>query len=87
MASGKVCNYCECDNSDKCSIVGNIPLGFCCPKCNNYTGAHTCINSKMRTQEKIKAITKKIDALRDAFGKNGDSYEEEEEEQELEKFP
>jgi len=41
----------------------------------------------MRTQEKIKSITKKIDALRDAFVKNGDSSKEEEEIEELEKYP
>ncbi|MFX1340083.1 MAG: hypothetical protein ACFFDK_15840 [Promethearchaeota archaeon] len=83
-----MCNYCECENMDKCSIVGNIPLGFCCPKCKFYTGAHTCLNSRIRTQDKIKAITKKIEALREAFSKNGNSSEEEEEEaQELEKYP
>lgn len=82
-----MCNYCECENSDKCSIVGNIPLGFCCPKCIYYTGDHACLNSKMRTQEKIKSIINKIDALRDAFGKKSKSSEEEEETQELEKYP
>jgi hypothetical protein len=78
-----MCNYCECENYDKCSIVGHIPLGFCCPKCNFYDGEHSCLNSKMKTQDRIKSITDKIEALRNAFAKK----DEKEQEQELEKFP
>lgn len=78
-----MCNYCECENYDKCSIVGHIPLGFCCPKCIHYTGEHTCLNSKIRTQEKITSISKKIEALHKAFEKD----EEKAKKKELEKFP
>ena len=79
-----MCNYCECENSDKCSIVGNIPLGFCCPKCIYYTDDHTCLNSKMRTEKSIQSKIKQIEALRSAFQKG---EEEKEKEQELENYP
>lgn len=87
-----MCNYCECEEIDKCSIIGSMPLGFCCPKCINYNEAHTCINYKMRTQDKIKSISEKIEALRGAMSEKGEEEgpienEEEVEEQELEKFP
>ncbi|MHA1268476.1 MAG: hypothetical protein ACTSPY_01695 [Candidatus Helarchaeota archaeon] len=29
-----MCNYCSCDEIDKCSIRGFMPKGFCCDKCN-----------------------------------------------------
>ena len=80
-----MCNNCECDNYDKCSIVGNIPLGFCCPKCNFYNEEHTCLNSKMKTQDKIKALTQKMDMLRNAFEKK--DSEEKIKEEELQKYP
>ena len=87
-----MCNYCECEEIDKCSILGSMPLGFCCPKCINYNEAHTCINYKMRTQDKIKSISEKIEALRGAMSEKGEEEqpienEKEVEEQELEKFP
>ncbi|MHA1658003.1 MAG: hypothetical protein ACTSUT_02625, partial [Promethearchaeota archaeon] len=28
-----------------CSIVGNLPVGFCCSKCYLYDENHTCLNS------------------------------------------
>ena len=80
-----MCNKCECDNIDKCSIVGNIPLGFCCPKCNFYNEDHTCLNFKVKTQEKIKAMTQKIDMLRNAFEKK--DSDEKIKEEELQKYP
>ena len=79
-----MCNYCECENSDKCSIVGNIPLGFCCPKCIYYTADHTCLNSKMRTEKSIQSKIKQIEALRSAFQKEEGKKEED---QELENYP
>ena len=87
-----MCNYCECEEIDKCSIIGGMPLGFCCPKCINYNEAHTCITYNMRTQDKIKSISEKNEALRGAMSEKGEEEgpienEEEVEEQELEKFP
>lgn len=48
-----MCNYCDCENYHLCSIVGNIPLGFCCPKCVYYNEERTCIRSKMNVEMKI----------------------------------
>ena len=31
-----MCNSCKCENSDKCSIKGNAPVGWCCPQCISY---------------------------------------------------
>ncbi|TXT59418.1 MAG: hypothetical protein BAJALOKI2v1_210019 [Promethearchaeota archaeon] len=48
-----MCNYCSCENYLKCSIVGNIPLGFCCDKCDYYNGDQACLRSKMNVIKKI----------------------------------
>ena len=45
-----MCNNCNCENYDLCSIVGHMPVGFCCSKCELYDEAHTCL--KMKTQRK-----------------------------------
>ena len=37
-----MCNNCDCESSDKCSIVGFQPYGYCCQMCVNYNAAHTC---------------------------------------------
>ena len=28
-----MCNSCECDNMDRCSIRGTSPIAFCCDRC------------------------------------------------------
>lgn len=43
-----MCNNCSCENWDKCSIVGHMPVGFCCSKCVLYDEAHTCLLSKSK---------------------------------------
>ena len=43
-----MCNNCNCDAFDQCSIVGHMPIGFCCSKCVLYDEAHTCLLSKSR---------------------------------------
>ena len=50
-----MCNLCSCDFQDKCSIVGQIPLGFCCPKCEQYEEEHACIKLVMKVETKIPA--------------------------------
>ena len=37
-----MCNKCDCENSDKCSIKGYQPYGACCTLCTSYDEAHTC---------------------------------------------
>ena len=48
-----MCNNCNCDNYDKCSIVGYMPIGFCCSKCYLYDEEHTCLNTKTRRTSKL----------------------------------
>jgi hypothetical protein len=77
-----MCNDCECDNYEKCSIVGNIPLGFCCPECKFYEGENSCLKSKIKMEEQKKAILAKTLLLHKAFEPSEKVSEEE-----LEKFP
>ncbi|MHA1669694.1 MAG: hypothetical protein ACTSV5_03850 [Promethearchaeota archaeon] len=46
-----MCNSCSCDYDDKCSIVGCVPVGFCCPKCEFYNESLDCIRSKVRVNK------------------------------------
>jgi hypothetical protein len=48
-----MCNNCNCDNYDLCSIVGHMPAGFCCSKCELYDEARTCM--KMKTKHESSA--------------------------------
>ena len=41
-----MCDKCNCDNYDKCSIIGYIPIGFCCSYCYSYDEKHTCLDKK-----------------------------------------
>ena len=43
-----MCNNCNCDNFDQCSIVGYLPVGFCCSNCYLYDEAHTCLKTKTK---------------------------------------
>jgi len=45
-----MCNNCNCDNYEKCSIVGYMPVGFCCSKCDLYDEAHTCLKTKTKRE-------------------------------------
>ncbi|MFX1570807.1 MAG: hypothetical protein ACFFCV_20910 [Promethearchaeota archaeon] len=49
-----MCNNCNCEAYDQCSIVGYMPVGFCCTKCYLYNEEHTCLNS--RTTGKVSKI-------------------------------
>lgn len=49
-----MCNNCNCEAYDQCSIVGFLPVGFCCTKCYVYNEALTCLKS--RTEEKVSKI-------------------------------
>lgn len=39
-----MCNSCDCENSDQCSIVGYQPKSACCSLCANWDEAHSCVN-------------------------------------------
>ncbi len=46
-----MCNNCNCDGYDKCSIVGYLPIGFCCSHCFLYNEHHTCLLTKTKHLE------------------------------------
>lgn len=53
-----MCNNCNCDFYDRCSIVGHITSPFhCCEKCDLYDEAHTCL--KMNSKRKDSGEEKK----------------------------
>ena len=63
-----MCHNCNCDFFEKCSIVGYMPVGFCCENCILYDEYTTCLKSKTGNKkeddngkEKLAAI-KLIDA-------------------------
>ena len=43
-----MCNSCNCDAYDRCSIVGYMPVGFCCSKCVLYDEKYTCLKTKAK---------------------------------------
>ena len=59
-----MCNNCNCDAYDKCSIVGYMPIGFCCTKCYLYDEKNTCLNARLKRSgkkgEKIEPIETSI---------------------------
>lgn len=57
-----MCNNCNCDNYEQCSIVGYMPVGFCCSKCDLYDEAHTCLKTK--TKREIPTTDEKIEDLK-----------------------
>ena len=65
-----LCKNCSCDNYEKCSIVGYMPIGFCCSLCYLYDEHNICLNlSKNRNnlnstpslRSKIKLIKASIE--------------------------
>lgn len=57
-----MCNNCNCEAYDQCSIVGYMPVGFCCTKCILYDEEHTCLKSQMKGRiSKIEPISTSIE--------------------------
>ncbi|MFX1308911.1 MAG: hypothetical protein ACFE9M_12410 [Promethearchaeota archaeon] len=57
-----MCNNCNCDAYAQCSIVGYMPVGFCCSKCYLYNEEHTCLNSQLKGKvAKIEPISATIE--------------------------
>ena len=51
-----MCNNCNCENYDQCSIVGYLPIGFCCEKCDLYNAQQTCLHTKTKLELETKEI-------------------------------
>jgi len=52
-----MCNYCECEEFEKCSIVGYLPYRFCCENCMKCIEKQACINNKIQKTMPISSIT------------------------------
>ena len=39
-----MCNSCDCESGEQCTIVGYQPKYACCSKCGSFDEAHTCEN-------------------------------------------
>ena len=50
-----MCQNCNCDFFDRCSIVGYMPIGFCCESCFLHDTHTTCLKSKSKSKEEIEA--------------------------------
>lgn len=37
-----MCNNCDCEGYERCSIREFKPHGYCCPMCMNYDAEHSC---------------------------------------------
>jgi len=48
-----MCHNCNCNFFDRCSIVGYMPIGFCCENCDLYDEYTTCLKSKTKVREEI----------------------------------
>ncbi len=45
-----MCKDCSCDNYEKCSIVGFMPMGFCCENCILFINECVCNNIAPKTE-------------------------------------
>ncbi|MHA2266869.1 MAG: hypothetical protein ACXAB8_03650 [Promethearchaeota archaeon] len=52
-----MCKNCNCDFFDRCSIVGYMPVGFCCENCFLHDEYTTCLKSNSTDQVKIEEKT------------------------------
>ena len=50
-----MCNNCNCDHYYQCSIVGFMPIGFCCSECVLYDEMHTCLTTKSKGSIKLES--------------------------------
>jgi len=59
--NNKMCNGCDCENYEKCSIVGYLPVGYCCPKCTFYNEGHECLALSLKLDSNVISNPKKIE--------------------------
>ncbi len=60
----KVCDKCNCDFFDRCSIVDYMPIGFCCEKCLLYNEFTTCLNLKTLSKEEVEKKTENVGEIK-----------------------
>jgi hypothetical protein len=58
-----MCNTCSCENEVKCSVVGTVSIGFCCPMCVQHEETHECIKEKVGINRAKSASISRIQLL------------------------
>ena len=48
----------------KCSIVGFMPIGFCCSNCYLYDENHTCLKMQLQKEKKSGKTMSKVTPIR-----------------------
>ena len=59
-----MCHNCNCDFFEKCSIVGYMPIGFCCENCYLYDEYNTCLQSKPKSKEDEDSDSSKLGEIK-----------------------
>ncbi len=59
-----MCNNCNCDDYELCSIVGNMPVGFCCSRCYLHDENCTCLKMKTKRIEVLNEKEPHINPIR-----------------------
>ena len=62
-----MCNNCDCENYDKCSIVGYINFGSCCHNCFYYDEMHSCEYYIFAPSEGLVSESNELKILPSAF--------------------
>ncbi|MFW9940110.1 MAG: hypothetical protein ACFFFT_03660 [Candidatus Thorarchaeota archaeon] len=61
-----MCQNCNCDFFDRCSIVGYMPIGFCCENCYLYDEERICLKSKTKIEDKKEPRIERVIKLENA---------------------
>ncbi len=59
-----MCQNCNCDFFEKCSIVGYMPVGFCCENCYLYDEHHTCLETKSKVKKAKDSDSVELDEIK-----------------------
>ena len=57
-----MCN-CDCENQERCSIVGYFPVGFCCPECVFHENREVCFQFEMNSEFNREEIPAHIEII------------------------
>ena len=60
----KMCNKCDCENYDRCSIMGTLPIDFCCSMCFHYSTTEKCESSSTSVVERSFSVLPKSFCLK-----------------------
>lgn len=53
-----MCNNCNCDFYQNCSIVGYMPVGFCCERCFIHDPSLACLNAMTTHKKTVNSFEK-----------------------------